>query len=177
MYELSRNLEKRIKALVESEPTTNDFTKYTVELNGETVSMTQPELDELQKRYSEIIDGEMKELSDSMGDNPENKMQPEEFEKWFEENVKPKLDVIEISDHDFDVVAFNDAANIYYKETKEIRAQFKDEIIAHYHLEDNRDAELWIMESGGEGIPTLDIPTVIKAFDELADSSDAILEA
>lgn len=177
MYELSPNLKQRIAALIANEPTTNDFTTYTVELNGETVQMTEPELNKLREHNSEIANREMKKLSESFGENPEDKMEIEKFEKWYEEIVKPKLDEYEITDHDFDVVSFNEAANAYYKETKAIRKQFKDEIIAHYELEGNDDAELWIMEAGGEGIPTLDVSVVIQAFDDLADSTDDILEA
>ncbi len=177
MYELSPNLKQRIAALVASEPTSDDFTTYTVEVNGETVKMTGPELKKLQENNSEIASREMEKFAASIGDNPEDKMEIQEFEKWYEENVKPKLDEHELIDHDFDVVSFNEAANAYYEETKAIRAQFKDEIIAHYGLEGNEDADLWIMQSGGEGIPTLDVSVVIQAFDDLADSTDDILEA
>jgi len=107
----------------------------------------------------------------------EEKMEASAFDEWYKENVAPQLKDIETTDHEFDQEGFMAAADAYYKETKAVRAQFKDEIIAHYGLQDNEDADLWIMESGGEGIPTLNVPTVIQAFDDLADSSDDILEA
>lgn len=189
MYELSPNLEERIKNLIASEPTSDDFTTYTVNINdNEQQQMDGKELRERQLASQEKAGEIIGRLQNEIGDDPEKKMEMEEFQEWFKENVSPHIDEFEVLDHEFDQVAFSEAAGIYHKETLSIRAQFKDEIIEHYGLRDSEDAEYWIMEAGGEGIPTLDVPTVIKAFDSLVngidpseeagdDSSEGVLEA
>lgn len=172
MYKLSPNLEKRITNIIENEPTTDDFTIYTVMFNGTEMQMPGAEVHAIRKKNAEIVDVEVKALKEEIGDDPEKKMSVDDFNEWYKATVNPKLDDFEMLDHDFDSSAFGEAANDYYKETRAVRAQFKDEIIEHYGLRDSEDAELWIMEAGGEGIPTLDLPTVIKAFDSLANGID-----
>jgi len=176
MYELSPNLAERIDALIKSEPVSDDFVVYTVEIDGNEVQMTGQEVNELRNENAEINNAAIGELFEANKDS-EEKMEVEAFDKWYKENVAPKLKDIETTDHEFDQEGFMAAADAYYKETKDVRAQFKDEIIAHYGLQGNEDADLWIMESGGEGIPTLKVQTVIQAFDDLAGSPDDIPEA
>lgn len=176
MYELSPNLAERIEALVKSEPVSDDFVVYTLTVDDEEVQMTGQEVNALRKENAEISNNALNDLFESRKDADE-KLDPDGFNDWYKENVASKLNDIETTDHEFDSDGFKAAADAYYKETLAVRAQFKDEIIAHYGLEDNEDADLWIMQAGGEGIPTLNVPTVIQAFDELADSSDDILEA
>lgn len=176
MYELSPNLAERINALKASEPVSDDFVVYTLTVDGKEVELTGQEVNKLRQENAEMSNSAIGELFESHKDDDE-KMQVEEFDEWYKENVASKLKDIETTDHEFDQDGFMAAADAYYKETKAVRDQFKDEIVAHYHLEDNEDADLWIMEAGGEGIPTLNVATVIQAFDDLADSSDDILEA
>jgi hypothetical protein len=176
MYELSPNLTERIAALVKSEPVSDSYVVYTLTVDGEEVEMTGHEVNELRKENAEISNKALNDLFESRKDADE-KLDVGGFDDWYKENVASKLKDIETTDHEFDSDGFKDAANAYYKETLAVRAQFKDEIIAHYGLEDNEDADLWIMQAGGEGIPTLNLSTVIQAFDDLADSSDDILEA
>ena len=176
MYELSPNLAERIAELIKSEPVSDSFVVYTVEIDGEEVQMTGHEVNDLRKENAEVNNTAIGALFEANKDSDE-KMEVEAFDEWYKENVVPQLKDIETTDHEFDQEGFMAAADAYYKETKAVRAQFRDEIIAHYGLQDNEDADLWIMESGGEGIPTLNVSTVIQAFDDLADSSDDILEA
>lgn len=176
MYELSPNLAERIDVLKKSEPVSDDFVVYTVEIDGEEVQMTGQEVNAVRAENAEINNTAIGALFEANKDS-EEKMEASAFDEWYKENVVPQLKDIETTDHEFDQEGFMAAADAYYKETKAVRAQFKDEIITHYGLQGNEDADLWIMESGGEGIPTLDVPTVIQAFDDLADSSDDILEA
>ncbi len=176
MYELSTNLENRIKNLVEHEPETDDFTVYTVKLNGVEMNMLGAEVHENRKHNDDIVKKEMYAFKESMGEDPENKMDMYDFQEWYKETVVPKLDDFEILEHDFDTDAFNSAAGAYHNETKAVRAQFKDEIIEHYGLRDSEDADLWIMESGGEYIPTADVINVIKAFDSLVNDIDSTEE-
>jgi len=189
MYELSPNLEQRIKDLIASEPTSDDFTTFTVNINDqERQQMSGKELRQRQEASQEKAGEIIGRLQNEIGDDPEKKMEMEEFQEWFKENVSPHVDEFEVVEHDFDQTAFSEAAGAYHKETLSIRAQFKDEIIEHYGLRDSEDAVYWIMEAGGEGIPTLDVPTVIKAFDSLVngidpneevkdDSNEGVLEA
>jgi len=183
MYELSPNLKDRIQHLLDNEPTTDDFTVYTVALDGVETTIPGSHVHELRKKNAEIEMKEIEALKSSIETNPDSKMDVEEFKEWYDENVKPKLYDFEMLDHDFNHDAFGDAANEFHKETIAVRLQFKDEITEHYSLRGEEDAEYWFMESGGDGIPTKDVSTVIAAFDSLAngthsDSEDpGVLEA
>jgi len=176
MYELSPNLAERIEVLKKSEPVSDDFVVYTLTVDGKEVELSGQEVNRLRQENAEMSNAAIGDLFESRKDEDE-KMEVGDFDKWYKENVESKLKDIETTDHEFDQDGFMAAADAFYKETKAVRAQFKDEIVAHYHLENNEDADLWIMEAGGEGIPTLNVATVIQAFDDLADSSDDILEA